>query len=155
LGTVEILESRRVLTQVTQLEVFAYDAAPDSLAAVTVEALDDQGQLVPDYAGTVHFTSTDGSATLPDDYTFTTEDQGQHDFTMSWSAEGRRTPTATGADDSTVAQSATVNVRTETENSSTEIMPFHVMTWGATLSDGDDSATAAVATHFDIFTYDT
>src|SRR5262249_24834493 len=38
---------------------------------VTVTALDASGNTVPGYTGTVHFTSTDTSAPLPPDYTFT------------------------------------------------------------------------------------
>jgi streptogramin lyase len=49
--------------------------------SVTVTAVDAYGNVVPSYRGTVHFTSSDGTATLPDDYTFTADDNGVHTFT--------------------------------------------------------------------------
>jgi len=46
----------------------------------TVTALDALGNRVSDYAGLVHFSSSDGSPTLPADYTFITADAGSHTF---------------------------------------------------------------------------
>ena len=37
--------------------------------------------MVTGYTGTVHFTSTDNTATLPANYTFTAADKGVHTFT--------------------------------------------------------------------------
>jgi len=48
---------------------------------LTVKALDASGAIVPGYTGTVHFTSSDGSATLPANYTFIAGDNGAHTFT--------------------------------------------------------------------------
>jgi hypothetical protein len=48
---------------------------------VTVTAMDASDDPVTDYAGTVHFTSSDGSATLPNNYTFVGGDNGSHTFT--------------------------------------------------------------------------
>jgi hypothetical protein len=48
---------------------------------VTISALDAFNNVKPDYLGTVTFTSSDGQATLPDDYTFTAADNGIHQFT--------------------------------------------------------------------------
>jgi hypothetical protein len=50
------------------------------LFSITVQALDANGNLVPTYTGTVHFTSTDPQATLPADYTFMAADNGVHTF---------------------------------------------------------------------------
>jgi hypothetical protein len=50
---------------------------------VTVSALDDSGNVLTGYDGTVHFTSSDPSATLPADYTFTSQDRGTHTFSDS------------------------------------------------------------------------
>jgi hypothetical protein len=47
---------------------------------VFVTAVDAYGNEGAIYTGTVHFTSTDGAATLPPDYKFTTADNGQHVF---------------------------------------------------------------------------
>jgi ELWxxDGT repeat protein len=47
---------------------------------VTVQALNDFGGIDPNYRGTVQFTSSDGRAALPDDFTFTAGDAGRHTF---------------------------------------------------------------------------
>ncbi|MCX6874623.1 MAG: autotransporter-associated beta strand repeat-containing protein [Verrucomicrobia bacterium] len=49
--------------------------------SVTVTAKDAFGNIDTNYAGTIHFTSTDGSAVLPADYTFVSGDSGTHAFT--------------------------------------------------------------------------
>jgi hypothetical protein len=59
--------------------------APSSSTAgsafdVTVSALDSSNHVVTNYAGTIHFTSSDGSRVLPSDYTFLTGDRGVHTF---------------------------------------------------------------------------
>jgi hypothetical protein len=59
--------------------------APGSLPAgapfdVAVSARDRYGNLATGYTGTVRFTSSDDEAVLPDDYTFTPEDDGAHTF---------------------------------------------------------------------------
>jgi hypothetical protein len=62
---------------------------------VTVKALNSTGQVVPSFAGMVHFTSTDGSATLPADYTFTSADNGVHTFNVTFKTAGNQTLTVT------------------------------------------------------------
>ncbi|CAN5221029.1 hypothetical protein BH10PLA2_BH10PLA2_19640 [soil metagenome] len=47
------------------------------------------------YRGTVHFTSTDGAATLPANYTFTAADQGVHTFTLTLKTAGAQTVSTT------------------------------------------------------------
>jgi RHS repeat-associated protein len=56
--------------------------------AVIVTAEDQYGNKVPTYTGTVHFSSTSGTATLPKDFTFTATNHGSHGFTI--------TPTSVG-----------------------------------------------------------
>src|SRR5260370_11764054 len=48
---------------------------------MTVIAADNSNFAVPGCGGTVHFTSSDNTAVLPADYTFTESDQGFHAFT--------------------------------------------------------------------------
>src|SRR5262249_39847145 len=48
---------------------------------LTLTVQDAYGNVVTDYTGTVRFTSTDRSATLPANYTFLAADQGVHTFT--------------------------------------------------------------------------
>jgi hypothetical protein len=61
----------------------------------TVTAADAFGNLTPAYTGTVHFTSSDGQALLPDDYTFTAADSGRHTFGAILITVGLQTVTAT------------------------------------------------------------
>jgi hypothetical protein len=62
---------------------------------VTVTAVDSSGQVVPGYTGTIHFTSTDGAAVLPADYTFTAADNGVHTFNVTFVTAGSQTLTVT------------------------------------------------------------
>jgi Big-like domain-containing protein/VCBS repeat protein len=76
--------------------------------SVTVTALNSANATDAGYRGTVHFTSTDGAAVLPANYTFTAADAGVHTFTVILTAAGAQTITAT---DTTTA-SITGNVST-------------------------------------------
>ena len=68
---------------------------------VTVTALDQFWNTATTYAGTVHFTSTDGQAILPADYTFVPGDSGSHTFSgVVLGTAGGQTITATDASDS-------------------------------------------------------
>ena len=66
---------------------------------VTVTAKDSGNNTVTSYTGTIHFTSTDGSAVLPSDYTFVSGDNGVHTFTggvtLKTVAGGTKSITAT------------------------------------------------------------
>ena len=57
---------------------------------VTVSALDASGQVVPTYAGTVHFSSSDGQAALPADSTLT---NGTKTFPVTFKTAGSQTVT--------------------------------------------------------------
>jgi len=63
--------------------------------SVTVTAQDATNSTVPGYTGTVHFTSTDGQAILPADYTFVAGDNGVHTFSVTLGTLGNQTVTAT------------------------------------------------------------
>src|SRR5205823_4965754 len=47
---------------------------------ITVRAVNDNNHLDAGYRGTIHFTSTDGAAGLPANYTFLAGDAGTHTF---------------------------------------------------------------------------
>jgi hypothetical protein len=64
-------------------------------APLTVVAIDADGRPVPNYTGTVHFSSSDAAATLPEPYTFTTDDRGSHVFRITLATAGRQTVTVT------------------------------------------------------------
>ena len=79
---------------------------------ITVTAQQAGGSTDTTYTGTVQFTSTDGIAGLPSDYTFTTADAGVHTFSVTLKTAGSQTVTATDEDDGTIAKtssSITVN----------------------------------------------
>jgi hypothetical protein len=63
---------------------------------LTVTAQDKYGNTTPAYAGTVHFTSSDGAATLSANYTFVVgTDNGVHTFSVTLNTVGTQTVTAT------------------------------------------------------------
>ena len=62
---------------------------------VTVTAKDGGGNTASAYVGTVHFTSTDGAASLPADYTFLPADNGVHVFNVTLKTAGTQSITAT------------------------------------------------------------
>src|SRR5207248_9275710 len=77
--------------------VFPYPALSRSGAAfsVTVTALDAFNNTATGYRGTAHFTSTDGQAVLPTNYTYTAADNGVHAFSLTLQTVGNQTVTAT------------------------------------------------------------
>jgi uncharacterized delta-60 repeat protein len=61
----------------------------------TVTARDAFGNIASGYGGTVHFTSSDGQASLPGDYGFTTGDAGVHTFSATLNTAGSQSISAT------------------------------------------------------------
>jgi hypothetical protein len=80
--------------------------------SVTVTALDQNNNALPTYTGTVHFASSDPSAVLPADYTFTAGDNGSHTFTsgVTLVTAGSQTVNVTDALTPSVSGSAAVAV---------------------------------------------
>jgi hypothetical protein len=62
-----------------------------------IVALDANNHVVTGYTGTVHFTSTDGSAVLPSDITFAAGDNGRRMFTVMFNTVGVETLSAVDA----------------------------------------------------------
>jgi hypothetical protein len=60
-------------------------------ADITVMLLDPYGNVVTGYRGTVHFSSSDPQAALPDDYMFTAVDAGVHTFSVTLFTAGLQT----------------------------------------------------------------
>ncbi|HTD24824.1 MAG TPA: hypothetical protein VK738_19380, partial [Terriglobales bacterium] len=82
-----------------------------SAFSVTVTAQDINNSTVTDYTGTVHFTSSDGQAVLPVDYTFVAGDNGVHVFNnVILGTLGSQTVTATDAAASLTGTSAGITV---------------------------------------------
>ena len=87
------------------------NATPGTPFNLTVTAQNPtSGGTMASYIGTVHFTSTDGSAVLPSDYTFTNSDQGTHIFSITLNTNGSQTVTATDTVNSAVTATATIAV---------------------------------------------
>jgi hypothetical protein len=94
---------------VTHFRIYATDSvSAGSPASILILALDANGRVVPNYAGTVHFTSTDPNAILPPDYTFLASDRGKHVFSAIFAAAG--TQTLTVADLANTSITVSVNV---------------------------------------------
>ncbi|HYI12129.1 MAG TPA: hypothetical protein VEK57_23955 [Thermoanaerobaculia bacterium] len=80
----------------------------------TLTAYDANYNVATGYTGTVQFTSTDGAATLPLNYTFTAGDNGVHTFTNGFTLRtpGSRIVTVTDVATATLTTSAGVTVET-------------------------------------------
>jgi hypothetical protein len=70
-------------------------ATAGNTVTLTVTAVDASGKTVTGYSGTVHFSSSDGQAVLPANYTFTAADNGKHTFSVTFKTAGRQSVTAT------------------------------------------------------------
>jgi hypothetical protein len=103
----------------------AYDSAePEKLAvatpgratngtrfSLTVTAVDPFGHIVTSFRDTVRFTSTDNTAKLPKNYTFTSADGGSHGFSVTLGSIGNQTITVTDTAAPIInATSATIRV---------------------------------------------
>ena len=93
---------------------FVVTGIPSPLAlgvagSVAVTAQDALGNTATGYTGTIHFTSSDPTATLPADYAFGAGDAGAHTFTngVAFHAVGTWLVTATDTTTSTMAGSET------------------------------------------------
>ena len=80
-----------------QLLVSGTSATAGAGASTTIAAKDRYANTVASYTGTVTFTSSDGQAALPPDYTFATADAGQRAFTVTLKTAGAQTVRATDA----------------------------------------------------------
>jgi hypothetical protein len=87
-------------------------ASPGVPSDVTVTARDSVGNVATGYTGTVHFSSSDGSSTLPADYSYTPGDGGTHVFSggVTFNSGGPQSATATDAADNTITGSQPVTV---------------------------------------------
>jgi hypothetical protein len=66
-----------------------------SAQSFVVTAKDPYGNIATGYTGTVHFTSSDSSASLPADYPFVTSDAGTHTFSATFKRAGSQALRAT------------------------------------------------------------
>jgi uncharacterized delta-60 repeat protein len=79
--------------------------------SLIVTALDAYGNVVTGYTGTVHFSSSDGTAALPKNYTFKAADAGAHTFTgVILRKKGKQTLTVSDTLDGALTATDTINV---------------------------------------------
>jgi hypothetical protein len=90
--------------------------APSSVTSgqkfsVTLTVEDAFGNIVTGYTGTAHFSSSDGTATLPRDYTFKASDAGVHTFTgLVLRKRGNQTLTVTDTQNSSLTATDSITV---------------------------------------------
>jgi len=106
-----------------EMDSFTVDGLDDTTVvgdgqSITVKAADADGFSVPDYTGTIRFASSDSSATLPNDYTFLAEDQGEHVFSLSvkFVTPGEQTLSVTDINEFSLTGKATTEVITTEES---------------------------------------
>ena len=75
--------------------------------SIRVTATDAYGNTITGYIGTVHFTSTDTTASLPANYKFTSTDAGTHVFSVTLMTKGTWSVTATDTVTATIKGSQT------------------------------------------------
>jgi uncharacterized delta-60 repeat protein len=81
---------------------------------ITVTILDLYGNVAVGYLGTIHFSSTDSTAALPSNYTFTGTNAGVHTFTVTMNTPGYYLGiTATDIHNSTITGSSSAILVTE------------------------------------------
>jgi uncharacterized repeat protein (TIGR01451 family) len=77
---------------------------------LSVTALDASGSPVVGYTGTVHFETTDSTGSIPQDYTFTSQDNGSRTFDVTLDAAGSQTVTVTDAAEPAITGTAGIEV---------------------------------------------
>jgi len=96
--------------QVLALSGLGQTAVAGAAQSVTVTLTDSFGNVATGYVGTVHFTSSDGQAVLPTDYTFTGADQGKHTFQVTFKTAGTQSVSVTDTATNALKASASVSV---------------------------------------------
>jgi hypothetical protein len=81
-----------------------------SALSFAVTAEDPFANVATNYAGTVHFTSSDMAAVLPANYTFTTNDHGTHSFSATFQASGNQTVAVLDAAGSSITGTLAITV---------------------------------------------
>ena len=92
------------ITIVPKLSVTGYvNSTAGTADNFTVTSQDILGATVTNYTGTIHFTSSDSQAVLPDNYTFVSNDNGIHSFSATLKTAGTQSITATDTLNSTIS----------------------------------------------------
>lgn len=84
---------------------------PGQSFSLTLTVEDAYGNVITGYTGTIHFTSSDSTAKLPANYTFTASDNGVHTFTgLVLKKTGNQTITVTDTHNSSITGKKVVDV---------------------------------------------
>jgi hypothetical protein len=111
-NNVSVLLNAADWSTIPRVSSFVVSRFPSSTTAgtagrFTVTAKNSDGTTATGYTGTVHFTSSDGQAVLPANYTFTAADAGVHTFSATLKTAGTQSLTATDTTTASVAGSET------------------------------------------------
>jgi hypothetical protein len=106
-GTFNVVNAATATFASLQLSTFPTPSATGIAQTITLTALDNGGAPYAAYTGTITFTSSDPSATLPAPYTFTAADAGVHTFSITLNTGGLQSITATDGS-STVTETGIV-----------------------------------------------
>jgi sugar lactone lactonase YvrE len=111
---VRVIDLPPVTGQAARLDVTGFPSfiSAGTSGTFTVTVKDPAGYAIPDFTGTVHFSSTDPNAQLPDVYTFTPADQGAHTFSASFLSNGTYSLTATDDADGLSGSQTNIQVHT-------------------------------------------
>lgn len=77
---------------------------------ITVTPLNASNEEVTNYSGTIHFTSSDGAASLPANYTFSAGNDGPQTFTVTLNTTGTDSITVTDTSNSSITGTTSVAV---------------------------------------------
>lgn len=110
------------------LSAFEIDGLDDQVKvgesqSITVTAVDSDGFIITDYEGEIEFSSSDDEATLPNDYTFEADDQGEHTFSLSikFVTPGDQTITVTDTEQTDISGELSTEVVTSFSDTEGEV----------------------------------
>ncbi len=106
-NTVTLLETQAPTVAHFRVSIVPETATAGTAFQVIVTALDSDNRLMPNYTGTVSFSSNDSAALLPATYKFTTADHGVHRFTVTLRSVGLHDIVASAG---TATGSSSINV---------------------------------------------
>ena len=116
-------------TTTTTATHFSITGAPNPDTAgqsfsITVTALDSSNNAVSGYLGTVQFSSSDGSAKLPANYTFTSANKGVASFSVTLVTAGSETLTVSDISNGSILGTVTLTVNSPVVAAGTTIEAF-------------------------------
>ncbi len=92
------------------LGISASSATTGAPLSVTISERDAAHAVMTGYTGTIHIASSDGAASLPSTYTFTSADQGSHTFSVTFGTTGNQSITATDSSTPAITGTASISV---------------------------------------------